>query len=231
VARTAPPKLSIFAGGPGKLVKEGATEPEEGAPVVFEVTVVYQGPEDEAEPFIRPVLALPRLGASFGQKTYLEAQAMSGTLPFGLRHYWKGHFVRALDGPAIEAIVEAMDRAVGSSFILIEALTGAARREPPGGSAFGQREAGWNISGIAIWEEVEDDPVHISWTRGFADALRPSSLTGAGYANYAPVDETPERVLAAFGAERFERLAKVKRRYDPDNVFRFNLNIPPAPAG
>jgi FAD/FMN-containing dehydrogenase len=44
------------------------------------------------------------------------------------------------------------------------------------------------------------------------------------------VDETPERVVAAFGAERYERLARVKRRYDPDNVFRFNLNIPPARA-
>ena len=54
----------------------------------------------------------------------------------------------------------------------------------------------------------------------------PASLTGAGYANYAPVDETPERIRAAFGSERFERLAAVKRRYDPENVFRFNLNIP-----
>jgi FAD/FMN-containing dehydrogenase len=231
IARNAPPEMAVFAGGPGKLVEEGAGEPAEGAPVVFDVSLVYQGSAAEAEPFIRPVLALPRLGATFGLKTYLEVQEMNGTLPFGLRHYWKGHFVRELDAPAIEAIVDAMRSALGSAFVLIEAMTGAARREPPGGAAFGQRRAEWNVSGLAIWEEVEEDPVHIGWARAFADALRPSSLTGAGYANYAPVDETSERVLAAFGQERFGRLAQVKRRYDPDNVFRFNLNIPPGPAG
>ena len=88
----------------------------------------------------------------------------------------------------------------------------------------------WNVSALAVWEDVADDPLHIGWARAFTDALRPSSLTGAGYANYSPVDETPERVIAAFGADRFARLARVKRRYDPGNAFRFNLNIPPAPA-
>lgn len=53
-------------------------------------------------------------------------------------------------------------------------------------------------------------------------------MTGAGYANYASADESTERVLAAFGPERFARLAEVKRRYDLTNVFRANLNIPPA---
>jgi FAD/FMN-containing dehydrogenase len=57
--------------------------------------------------------------------------------------------------------------------------------------------------------------------------MRPWSFNGGGYANYASSDETDERVRAAFGAERFARLATIKRRYDPDNVFRFNLNIPP----
>jgi FAD/FMN-containing dehydrogenase len=52
-------------------------------------------------------------------------------------------------------------------------------------------------------------------------------LAGAGYANYAPVDETAERVRLSFGTERYERLKVVKRRYDPDNRFRFNLNISP----
>jgi FAD/FMN-containing dehydrogenase len=231
VARTAPPELAIFAGGPAAFVKEGATEAEEGAPTAFWITVVYQGTADEAEPFIRPIMALPRLGHSLSQKTYVETQEMSGRLPFGLRHYWKGHFVRDLDAPTIDAVKAGMSRAVGTSFVLIEAITGAARGEPAGGASFGQRAARWNVSGIAIWEDTADDPLHIGWARSFTDALRPSSVTGAGYANYAPVDETPERVLAAYGEERFGRLARVKRRYDPDNVFRFNLNIPPASAG
>ncbi|MDP9482387.1 MAG: FAD-binding oxidoreductase, partial [Chloroflexota bacterium] len=232
VTRSAPPELAIFAGGPAAFVEEdGAEEAEEGAPIAFWITVVYQGSAEEAEPHIRPILALPQLGNSLSQRTYIETQQMPATLPFGLRHYWKGHFVRALDSSTIDAVVVGMSGAVGSSFVLLEAITGAARQEPAGGAAFGQRTAHWNISAIAVWEEIGEDPVHIGWARAFTDALRPSSLTGAGYANYSPVDETPERVLAAFGAERFERLARVKRRYDPDNAFRFNLNIPPAPAG
>ena len=55
--------------------------------------------------------------------------------------------------------------------------------------------------------------------------LEPASLTGGGYVNYSPVDESAERVRAAYGADRWERLVAVKRRLDPDNVFRFNHNI------
>ena len=70
---------------------------------------------------------------------------------------------------------------------------------------------------------------HIAWARETADRIGVGSWSGAGYANYAPVDETNERVRLAFGTERFERLARIKARYDPDNRFRFNGNIAPAP--
>jgi len=83
---------------------------------------------------------------------------------------------------------------------------------------------------LAIWEDDADDDAEIAWARATADRLGTGSLTGAGYANYAPVDETAERVRLAFGADRFERLVAVKRRYDPDNRFRFNLNVPPGAA-
>ena len=117
-----------------------------------------------------------------------------------------------------------------SSFVLLEAMNGRARIEPAGGAAFGQREARWNASAIAIWEDPAADDAQIAWARRSADGLAVSSLTGAGYGNYAPVDETHDRVRAGYGPERYARLREVKRRYDPDNVFRFNLNIPPAPG-
>ena len=65
------------------------------------------------------------------------------------------------------------------------------------------------------------------WARRVADLLAPASLSGGGYVNYSPVDESPDRVQAAYGAERWERLVAVKRRHDPDNAFRFNHNIAP----
>jgi FAD/FMN-containing dehydrogenase len=110
--------------------------------------------------------------------------------------------------------------------ILLESIHGRARNEPEGGAAFGQRAARWNGSALAVWEAEAHDPGQISWARATADRLGAGSLTGAGYANYSPVDETTDRIRLAFGPERFARLQSVKRRYDPDNVFRFNLNIP-----
>jgi FAD/FMN-containing dehydrogenase len=228
LARDMPDELVIFAGGPGALDEQAALEGRP-TPVTFSVTVVYQGTPEAAAAAIRPLRALPLIGDDVTTKSYLEAQAMSGQLPFGLRHYWKGHFLRELDEPAIGAAVAAMDDRPGSlSFVLLEAMNGAARHEPADGAAFGQRAAGWNVSGIAVWEDPADDATQIAWARALADALKPSSLSGAGYANYAPVDETPERIRAAFGSDRFERLIAVKRRYDPDNAFRFNLNVLPA---
>ncbi len=172
---------------------------------------------------------LPVVLDDLGPRTYLELQAQSGVLPFGLRHYWKGHFLRDLDGPTFEALVDSVSApdAVGLAFILIEGITGAGRGEPEGGAAFGMRAARWNASALAIWESAADDEVAVGWARRVADLLEPASLSGGGYVNYSPVDESADRVRAAYGSERWERLVAVKRRYDPDNRFRFNHNIRP----
>ena len=84
----------------------------------------------------------------------------------------------------------------------------------------------WNASALGVWEDPADDAAHVAWARATVDRLLPYSLSGAGYANYASADETAERVRTAFGPERFARLQAVKLRYDPDNRFRFNLNVP-----
>jgi FAD/FMN-containing dehydrogenase len=111
--------------------------------------------------------------------------------------------------------------------VLIEGITGLGRTEPAGGAAFGGRAARWNASALSIWESPDDDEVAIGWSRRVAAMLEPSSLTGGGYVNYSPVDESTERVMAAYGPDRWERLVAVKRRYDPANVFRYNHNIRP----
>jgi FAD/FMN-containing dehydrogenase len=203
-------------------------DPELGPIIGFPIAIV-----DGSDP--GPIMDLlrrdlPVVADDVGPRTYLELQAQAGILPFGLRHYWKGHFLRQLDGPTFEALVEATvaPDAIGAAFILIEGITGAGRSEPPGGAAFGQRAAHWNASALGVWESPDDDAVAIGWARRVAALLEPSSLSGGGYVNYSPVDETTERVMAAYGAERWERLVEVKRRYDPDNVFRFNHNVSPA---
>jgi FAD/FMN-containing dehydrogenase len=228
LAREAPDALTFMVAGPTTEERTVDGMPA-GAKDYVRLFGVYHGSLADAEAALAPLRAVPRLSGKIGPITYPELQAISGLMPFGLRNYWKGHFVRDLDGPAIDAVVRGMTSTPGNlSFQLLESITGRARHEPEGGAAFGQREARWNVSALAIWEDPADDARQIGWARGVTDELAASSLTGAGYGNYAPVDETAERVRAAFGPERYERLRRVKARYDPDNVFRFNHNIPPA---
>jgi FAD/FMN-containing dehydrogenase len=171
---------------------------------------------------------MPVLSDDVRDMEYPDIQAMTGILPFGLRHYWKGHFLATLDEPVIEGIVASLaDHPDGRGGIMLESIRGAARVEPDGGAAFGQRAATWNASALAIWDDPAADAAQIGWARAAADRFAVGSLSGAGYANYAPVDETNERVRLAFGTERFARLAVVKARYDPGNRFRFNLNVAP----
>ncbi len=223
VAATAPDPLELMAW-------IGRDPDALDAPAVLALGVCLPGGSDAADEILRPLRAgLPILRDEVMPRSYPDVQAMNGRLPFGLRHYWKGHFLRALDEPVIEAIVEASaDHPGGTGGILLEAIRGAGRVEPADGTAFAQRSATWNASALAIWDDPEADDAHIGWARRATDRLAVGSLNGAGYANYAPVDETIERVRLAFGTERFARLAAVKARYDPDNRFRFNLNVAPA---
>ena len=202
---------------------------EEGE-VFVRVGVCWAGDPAGADEILQPFrAALPIVSDTVGPMDYLAVQAMSGRLPFGLRHYWKGHFLREMDEAVIGGVVETMAALPGGeSGLLLETIRGVARTEPEGGTAFAQRAATWNASALAIWDDAAQDDAQISWARETAERLLVGSLTGAGYANYAPVDETNERVRLAFGTERFSRLAEVKARYDPDNKLRFNLNVAPA---
>ena len=78
-----------------------------------------------------------------------------------------------------------------------------------------------------IWEDPAQDKAQVEWARRFAAALTPGSA-GASYVNYMNADEPSERVRLAYGDSKFDRLRQIKKRYDPENVFRFNQNILPA---
>jgi len=231
IARRASPELVLFVGGPTTEKPPLPDGTPSGPSTHVRVAGVFQGSMAGAESELMPLRAATGIAGGFAPMSYPEVQASSGILPFGLRHYWKGHFVRDLEPQAIDAVDKAMrDVPGGHSFMLLEAIGGQARHEPSGGASFGQREARWNASALGVWEDPADDADQIAWVRRTVDSLGPASLTGAGYGNYAPVDETDERVRASFGPERYARLARLKRRYDPDNVFRFNHNIAPADA-
>jgi len=215
-----PLELMVWIGPPD--------EPDESA-LYVNLSICWPGDQAAAEATLRPLrAALPAIDDTLRPMGYPEVQAMNGRLPFGLRHYWKGHFLRALDETVIGGIVDALaTHPGGKSGILLEAIRGAAHHEPEGGAAFGQRAATWNASALSIWEDPALDDAQVIWARYAAERMGVASLSGAGYANYASVDETNERLRMSFGTERFTRLSAIKGRYDPGNRFRFNQNIGP----
>jgi FAD/FMN-containing dehydrogenase len=111
---------------------------------------------------------------------------------------------------------------------MIESLHGAPKDAdaPPG--AVGFRHAAFNVSALAVWQDPALDTEQIDWARETAAAFEPWSFSGGGYVNYMQADEPIERVRATFGAETFDRLQRLKRRYDPHNILHRNQNIPPS---
>lgn len=160
--------------------------------------------------------------------TFLDQQRVIDSAYGENRHYWKGQFVRELPDELIDELlrcVVALGRSPGG--ILIESLHGAPKEADASTGVVGFRHAAFNVSAQAVWQDAVLDEQYIEWARDTAAVLEPWSFSGAGYVTYMQADEPIERVRAAFGAEAFERLQVLKRRYDPNNVLRRNQNIPP----
>jgi FAD/FMN-containing dehydrogenase len=191
------------------------------------VSVAYHGDPEEGRELIRPLLdaASPTFDG-VRPMYYAELQDIFGRMPFGLRNYWSGRFLRELPDDVIELSAGHVRHEDASGTILLEPLHGAVARVPPEATAFAGREAGYNATFIGFWQDADEDMRRIAAARAYSAALAPWAL-GGGYLNSAsePAGETLE---TEFGSERFTRLRVVKQRFDPGNVFRFNHNIAPA---
>jgi len=104
---------------------------------------------------------------------------------------------------------------------------GAMERVDDAATAFGDRRWPYNFVVTSAWSDPADTERNIAWTRELFAAMRPFLAEGV-YVNYLGGDEGAERLRAAYGTEKLARLAVLKMKYDPDNVFRMNQNILPA---
>ena len=204
------------------------TLPDDPGRVVL-IAACYTGPERHGEQAVRPFRSLGAPIIDGIQPTsYVEVQRLFAEVPFGLRNYWKGHFVREMTDAAIDATVECADSITSEhSAILIEAPHGAASRVGDDDTAYSQRDKRYNMSALAIWEGTEEDERHVTWARRYAKAIE-GLANGAAYVNYLEEDAKREQIRAAYGDKKFSRLTALKSQYDPTNLFRFNQNIPPA---
>jgi FAD/FMN-containing dehydrogenase len=145
--------------------------------------------------------------------------------PKGQRHYWKSAFVKTLSDDFIDLVVESANTSPSPmNVVMVEVYGGAVARVASEATAFGHRDALFNVSILAISNDAAMDGQQRAWARENWQKALPYS-TGGAYVNYMSEGED---VHSAYSDARFPRLAVIKAQYDPTNLFRFNQNIPPA---
>jgi Berberine and berberine like len=135
-------------------------------------------------------------------------------------------FLDALDREAAETILDGLEAATAPMAVTqLRVLGGAVARVPADATAFAHRDRRIMANVNAMYPQLEERPVHEAWVNGLATEL--SQGDAGAYVGFLG-DEGVERVRAAYPGSTWDRLAAIKARYDPDNLFRLNQNIPPA---
>ena len=154
--------------------------------------------------------------------------ALDDVDPHGNRYWERGDYLTDLSDGAIDALVEGARTASSPlNELLVFPMGGAIARVPADATAFGDRTAPWAVWVVGQWTDPAEDERHRDWTRAVSASLAPWT-TGTVYVNAIGGDVTEARKLAAFGGPaKHERLRRLKREWDPENLFRHNHNVAP----
>ena len=154
-----------------------------------------------------------------------RSSAADAAFPKGALNYWKTAFLSDLHDDAVETLVDQFRRCPSAmSFCVLEPVNGAVTRVSPTATAFPHRTPGFNLLLLGQWTDPAGTSSNIAWVRDTFEALRPHLADGR-YVNYLSGDDATD-VARAYGPN-WDQLVAVKRRYDPENVFRHNQNIDP----
>ena len=192
----------------------------------------YAGPLEDGK---RIVGALRQFGTPIvdlvGPTRYVDHQSgIDDTVPHGWHYYWKATSLTGLSDEVIDVVSQHAYRARSPrSYTVIFHMGGAVARVPVGATAYPGRDVAHNMTIDAAWLPDEDEtvgPSETGWARGFLQALQPHR---AGvYVNFLDCDDDISRVREAYGDDTYLRLAEIKAKYDPENVFHHNKNIFPS---
>jgi hypothetical protein len=196
--------------------------------------VCYCGSLGASERVLQPLRQFgPPVADQIEPMPYTKLQGLlEPGFPPGRQNYWKSNFLRGLSDEAIATAIEHFRHISSpSSAIAIERLGGAVARVAAENTAFAHRAAGFNFLVVSSWLDPAERDIHISWTRALWQAMQRFSTEDV-YVNYLgeEADEGAERIQAAYGPVNYARLAALKTKCDPANLFRLNQNIRPARA-
>jgi FAD/FMN-containing dehydrogenase len=188
---------------------------------------VYAGPPDAGRDLAAGLRGLGTPVADLlGPMPYTTLQSLLDPLfgP-GARNHFKSGYLDALSDDAIDTLVSFHGPSISpTSEIHVHHLGGAVARVPDDATAFGQRGAPYLLNVVARWTDPSTDAAQVAWARDLYAAVEPFS-TGGTYVNFMSTGD--DRIVAAYGAAKYERLARLKEAWDPTNVFRLNQNIRP----
>jgi len=200
-----------------------------GTPIVA-VAAAYCGSVEDGERVVQPLreLAQPVVDAS-GPWPWLGLQSgFDAIFPKGELRYWKSRSVSELSDDVIAEILEFAGRRPSPlTDIVIWHHGGAMTRVGETETAYGGRDVPFLVTAEANWTDSAQNDAAISWAREVWDAMERYS-TGSVYLNFPGLGEEKEELARAGYGANYERLAELKAKYDPENLFRMNINIPPA---
>jgi hypothetical protein len=189
----------------------------------------YAGLMDAAEVAMKPLREMGQpIADVIGPHPFAGWQAvLDPLLTPGARNYWKSHSFTTLNDGAIATLVKYAGKLPSPECELACAqLGGAINRVSAGATAYPHRDIGFVLNIHTRWREPADDAECIAWARSLFESCKPYA-TGGVYVNFLP-EEEKDRVVSAYLGNS-ERLAAVKAKYDPHNLFRMNQNIRPTP--
>ncbi len=223
-AEAAPEELSVIANILKAPPAPFIPAEQHGKPVVMAL-MVYAGDVEAGESAIAPIRALATPLADM-VRPIRYPQMYEG--PEGPPPAFAGGtnvLLDAFSSAAPEAILEHLETSTAPlAAAQLRVLGGAMARVPDGATAFGHRGAKMMVNVAAMYQRPEDGPEHEAWAGSLATAL--SDGTPAAYVGFLG-DDGERGIRRAYPSATLDRLAEVKRRYDPDNVFRLNHNVPP----
>ena len=196
---------------------------------VLILALCYVGDPAKAEAAIAPLRALGQpVAEHVGPMPFVGwQQAFDPLLTPGRRNYWKSHDFVELGDAAIELMIDYAGRLPSPECeLFIAHLGGAVNRVPATSTAYPHRDVNFVMNVHTRWGDASQDQACIGWAREVFDRMAPHA-TGGVYVNFMPGDEAQRVRRGAYGPN-YERLSKLKAKYDPGNLFRQNQNITPA---
>jgi FAD/FMN-containing dehydrogenase len=197
-----------------------------GKPIVA-VFVCHSGSIEDGEKIVAPLRAFGRPVADIvTRRPYCQMQSLlDATQPKGRRYYWKSHYLAGIDSKAVDVLIGHAARLTSPhSAILLFQIQGALGELSADHSPAGNRDAAFVLNIASSWENAADDAANLRWSRDCFEATQDFS-TGGTYINFLTEEEGRERIEAAYGKPILAQLAALKKKIDPNNLFRHTKNI------